>query len=202
MAIVLKSGLVALKNGVAEYFKKQGVTAEVSLGWAQRTRQDNQGDGRANRVVFIPCDDSGKAGRIVLPEQPGDRQIVNGNNVVVGTVRALRTWQRIVEVSVWACDAENINDEDAQAEATDALLEWTMRAVHRAAAPAQGGKQGVGLANVDWGDVRTSTTPVDRSFGRELLATFTYRHPIFDEVQEMAFPENARVNRELNPTTP
>jgi hypothetical protein len=201
MAIVLKSGLVALKNGVQSYFDKQGVTAQVSLGWSQRTQQGNQGDGRANRVVFIPSDASGKCGKFTSAEQPGDRSITNDAGVVVGVVRALRTWHRLVEVSVWACDTEHMTDEDAQAEATDALLEWTMRAVHRAAAPVTGGNRGLGHANVEWGDVRTSLSPVDRSFGRELIASFVYRHPIFDEIQEIRFPANAQVNRVLNPTT-
>lgn len=201
-SVVLRSGLVALVNGVAVYFSERGITANVSLGWEKRTQQVNQGEGQANRVVFSPADQHGKAGKIVLPEQPGERDVLDDLGNVVGRVRALRTWQRIVSVFVWACDAQDPTNEAKQIEATDTLLNQTITAVHRSALLYPGGvpTRGIGLANVDWGDIESTITPVDRSFGRELIAQMTYRHPIFDEIQDVAFPANAVVTRDLNPS--
>jgi hypothetical protein len=198
--IVFESGLVALVDGVEAYFQLRRVTAEVRLGWAERTRQDNQGAGDANRVVFVPGDDSGQCGQIVQARQPGERPIFDvDGTTIIAKVRALRAWQRLAMVSVWACDSSDTTNEKKQCRATDALLEQTIRGVHYACSVSNGQSVPVGLANVTWGKIKTTTAPVDRSFGREYLVELTYEHPIFDEIEEYAYPANFTFSRVLLP---
>ena len=166
-----RSGLVALVHSVRDYFTANGVTASVSLGWKERSRQDNQGAGGANRVVFTPSDDSGRGGTIDGIRGPGSRNNLASNGGDDTSRRGLYSWERFVVVSIWAQDDSQADpeDEEAQIEATEALFEWTMRAV-----------QAFAHQDARWGDVTWTPTPVDRSFGRELRAALTYRHPMFD----------------------
>lgn len=186
MTLVIKSGLLKLRDDVAGYFASRGVTAGVSLGWRERTKQTNQGAGRANRVVFQPSDDSGDGGEIVSPSQPGDR-VINDPSAArpfVGKVRALTDWKRLVIVSVWAWDESAPNDEGAQIAATESLFEWVQRGVQRAA-----------FASARWGKMRWTVDPTERLFGRELLAQLTLQHPIYDEPSETAYPETVAIDR-------
>jgi len=179
MPTVIKSGLVALVAGVQAYFTDAGVTAAVALGWKQPTEQINQGPGRANRVVFIPSDPSGRGGKLVGAQQPGQRLYgTSGPGGAADTsLRALYTWERAVVVSVWAVDGTDPQNESKQIEATETLFEQTIRAVHSFA-----------HNDARWGDVSWTVTPVEHMFGRELRASLTYRHPMFDAPTEVVYP--------------
>lgn len=182
--MTINSGLVALVTNVQSYFTSRSVTANVSLGWKQPTKQINQGTGRANRVVFIPSDTSGRGGKLVGTQQPGPRAF--GSPTQDTSVRALYDWERELLVSVWAVDTSNPHDEAKQIEAVEDLFEWTVRAVHYAA-----------HNNARWGAVNWTTEPVEHSFGRELRAGLTYRHPLFDTEVGIAFP-TAAITKALN----
>jgi hypothetical protein len=179
----LRSGLVALRDAVRAELAPLGVS--VRLGFRDRTEQTNQGERRAARVVITPCDDDGKGGDILQPSRPGPRDIVDGNSVRVGTVRALRSWKRLLLVSVWAVDSERPTDEEAQIEATDALFELVVRAVQHAA-----------TANAVWGKARWTKSPVELSFGRELSAELVLDTPIYEEPVEVTYP-NGELTKEL-----
>jgi hypothetical protein len=163
--------------GVQAFFTARGVTANVSLGWKEASKQVNQGAGRANRVVFIPSDRSGRGGALKLDRnlQPGQRHF--GSPVKDASAKALYTWERLLTVSVWAVDSTAPNDEGKQIEAVEDLFEWTIRAVHDFA-----------HASAQWGEVAWLATPIERQFGRELQASLVFRHPMFDTPQDRAFP--------------
>ena len=176
---VISSGLVSLVSSVRTYFTDRDVTANVSMGWRERTKQTNQGFGRANRVVFTPSDDNGNGGRIVGTQHPGPRVFgTNTSNKI--TARALFDWERVVLVSVWAVDTADIHNEEKQIEATETLFEWTIRAVQAGA-----------FNNGVWGNVAWTVDPTEQIFGRELRASLTFRHPMFDTPVDVAFPQGA-----------
>lgn len=171
---MINSGVVALVASVRAYFEARDVTANVALGWREPTKQINQGPGRANRVVFIPSDESGKGGKLAPTQQPGARYFGNPPDT---TARALYTWERQLVVSVWAVDGANPHDEALQIEAVEDLFEWVVRAVHAFA-----------HNDARWGDVVWTTEPVEHQFGRELRASLTFRHPLFDTETGVAYP--------------
>lgn len=186
MAIVIRSGLLAATKYVAEFLAANGLTTTVKVGWKERAKQINQGGGRANRVVFIPSDPSGKSGSLTAPHFAGDRDVRAAIDAPrAATMRELAGWNRIVTVSVWACDGEHPEDEEAQIEALETLFEWTVRAVHSAPGA---------FANAQWGDV-TCTPIQERQFGRELLVGLTFRQPLFDQPREVVYPTGFSVSR-------
>ncbi len=173
--MAIQSGLVALVSSVRSYFEARNIVTNVSLGWKEPAKQLNQGSGRANRVVFIPSDPSGKGGALGAAHQPGARSF--GGDT---TVRALCTWERNLVVSVWAIDADAPNDEEAQIEAVETLFELTIRAVHDFA-----------KVNAQWGDTSWVASTSERQFGRELRAGLTFKHPMFDSPTGVAYPTPA-----------
>jgi hypothetical protein len=178
MTTRIDSGLLALAKSVRAYFAANDVTATASLGWKQPTEQINQGPGRANRVVFIPSDPTGRGGKLAPTQQPGQRNFSSAPDARADTsVRSLYTWERFVIVSVWAVDATAPADEEKQIEAVEDLFEQTIRAVHAFA-----------HNDARWGDVAWTTSPVEHVFGRELRAGLTYRHPMFDSPSGIAYP--------------
>lgn len=180
--MAIESGLVALVSSVRSYFEQRNIVTSVSLGWREAAKQVNQGAGRANRVVFIPSDPGGRGGPLSAAHQPGARHF--GNDT---TARALYTWERNLVVSVWAVDADNPNDEEAQIEAVEDLFEWTIRAVHAFA-----------FNNARWGETNWLVNPNERQFGRELRAALTFKHPMFDSPTGLAFPTPGTITKTLS----
>lgn len=170
-----RSGIRALVDGVRAYFEEHEITAVVAAGWKVRLDQNNQGPGRANRVVIVPGDLNGKAGKIVQPLERGERLIGDPSHPD-GSTRAIADWDRVVTLSIWAYDGDFPNDELAQIIAVETLLELTKRAVDRVAG-----------ASVTWGDSAWSP-PKERQFGAELLVGLTFSQPLYDEPRERAYP--------------
>lgn len=185
MPTTVSSGLTKLVSDVRTYFAGAGVTANVVIGWKEAAKQDNQGPGRANRVVFVPSDPQGRGGNVTVPgpQQPGMRSF---GNPVDTAARALGDWERLLTVHVWAADTTAPNDEEAQIEAVEDLFEWTLRAVHSSA-----------KNNARWGAVDWLVSPVERQLGRELRAQLTFRHPLFDAPQTLIFPQPGAITKEL-----
>lgn len=176
MTTVNRSGVVAMRKSVAAFFADRKVSANVSLGWRDRTQQGNQGgpDG-ANRVVFELGEDAGK---LAAPHGPGDRY---DDDVTPTTSRiALANWEQALTVSVWAQDPSAPEDEEAQLEATENLFEWVIRAVHNFQ-PVQ----------AVWGSVKRTVAPTERLFGLEIRAQLTLKHPMFDEAESIVYPTPA-----------
>lgn len=186
--IVTRSGLLAAVDYVAAYFAANGVTALVDAGWRKRTQGVNQGAGGANRVLFSPSDDSGDGGELVPPRFPGQRQIRQAaDQAAVGTIRSLQNWNRKVQLSIWAVDPDPTlrANERAQIAATEALLEWTVRAVHSSPGAFAAAKFG----KAKW------TVPAERSFGLEILVGLEFSQPIFDVPNPVFYPTATAVAR-------
>lgn len=180
------NGLEWLAGQVRDYFALPdvGIGAVVQVGFRTRHRQDNQGAGRANRVLFVPGDPTGKAGALSQPRGPGERW---GDPVgapvdvttTTGRGRALREWIQLVTLYVWAVDATAPTNEERQIAATTELLEWTLRAMQAAAGN-----------NAIPGDA-TWTIPVDRAYGQELAVALRLRTQLYDVGSERVFPSLA-----------
>ena len=185
----IRSGLVALSDGVRAFFADHQVPAIVTpVGWRYRTFQTNQGPGGGSRVCLIPgkIDPSSAgppkvadAGSFVGASQSANRA---GN----GGPRPLATWAKIVSLSVWAVDPSDPSDDQLQFEASENLLEWTYRALHAAVDPVTG--RNAGLGGVQLQDAAWVLPPVERAFGRELVAWFVLSGPLYDLVPRIAFP--------------
>lgn len=187
MTIEFTPPFKALVDGVAAYFTANGVTAVVARGPKARFENINQGPGRANRVVFLGSNASGAAGKFVKPRQPGICSVGGDPTTDPPTPpdyqwRPLCDWQRTFQVSIWAYDGTNRNDEGAQDDALYQLVSWTMRAVNS-----------VAFGNADFG-ASNITVPETRGFGLEMLVDLTIQHAMPDLPLDLAFPD-ALVNR-------
>lgn len=169
---MISSGLVKLVKDVRSYFESYELTSEVRLGWRQRPQQVNQGQGQANRVIFIPSELNGRGGEMTAARH------INYNP------RAIFDWNRHFTISVWAVDSSDLQNEEKQIEAAETLVEWTMRAVQRSQA-----------ANIEWGETQWTINPVELKFGVEVLLSAVMRHPIFDVDSDVGTP-NGRVKRD------
>lgn len=191
--IIIQSGLLAAADYVASYFAANGVTATTDVGWRKRTQGVNQGAGGANRVLFSPSDESGDGGELMPPRFPGARQLRGAADATpaLASIRSLVNWNRKVQLSIWAVDPDPTKRavERAQIAATEALLEWTVRAVHSA----PGAFAAVKFSKAKW------TQPVERSFGLEILIGLEFSQPIFDVPNLTYFPSSAAVARGVGP---
>ena len=174
------SGVSALVANVQAYFLAVGDGTSVVFGYRERAKQSNQGLGQANRVIFLPGDPGGAGGKIApSPRDVGRRELDDENQVHVATIRPLASWERQFSISIWGVDKCAPRDELAQAAATEALLEQTIRAVEQVS--------GAGGPNVAWGAV-TWTVAKENTFGTELLVGLALTHPLLDAPEEVGFP--------------
>lgn len=176
----IRSGLKALMDGVQAYFVAHEVSATIDFGARALPRQDNQGPGGANRVVFVPFDpNSGDGGRIGQPYLAGERDIMDefAPELRVAATRGIGEWERTMMVSVWAFDPTAPTSELAHALLVEDLVEWTKRAVDYA-----------GGSNVTWGATKW-TVPKERFFGLEVRIGFVFSHPLYDVPDDVGFPD-------------
>jgi hypothetical protein len=191
-----RSGLTALVEGVREFFEAQAVPATAWLGIRRRFQQITEGPRGGSRVVFILGDyDGGAEGK---PLKCGTLESPRNNREEYNP-RALVRWPKAVTISIWGVDPDQVEDEEAQIEATEALFEATVQAVHNATVivdttTVPPTRVNVGLADVVWGDVFVVAPPWEGAFGRELLVHLELRGPLFDLDFDVAFP-SPRVNR-------
>jgi len=207
-----RSGLLALRDGMAANFEAWGVMATVGVvSFKERWRQDNQGPGGANRVLLMPGAHDGSE----TPKSVDGGELTKPRHTHA-QVRELAGWNKLVTMSVWAVDASSETakaDAASQIEAVEDLLELAVRAAHNAvilgpAAPPEPLAQGtaianggqamqtlvppaplaVGLADIVWGKVRWIQPPVEWAFGLELLVQLVHRGPLFDVFEDHAFP--------------
>jgi hypothetical protein len=188
------SGLGGLVRGVRVYFEANAVDANVSIGWTARYRQDNQGAGGANRVIFIPGEDAAAPGPPKILKS-GAFDLDGAQNFVATNANGerLRTlaWNHEpVTVSVWAVDPDRPQDEEAQYEATILLVAATIQAIYNAVDPQTGA--GAGYANIEaWGDSAWTLPPGEMAFGRERTFGLVLLVPYFDAAVTMAYPGGA-----------
>jgi hypothetical protein len=172
-----------LVHGMRAYFQVNGIPANVTAcGWKQRSQQLNQGPGGAMRIVLYPgrepSGSSGAAGTLTRGHRPS-----------TDNPRALVTWEHQLTMSVWAVDKTDTYNEELQISAVETLLEYAIQAVHNAVDPTT--NTPVGLAAIEWGDVRYTLPPIEMRFGQEIMVEFMHKCPLFDQAISKAFPQGS-----------
>jgi hypothetical protein len=181
------SSLVALYQSVSAYFQALSVNAAVYLGLKERDRWDT------SRVVIIDGEFDGSntpkpraAGRFRAPWQ---KQSTNPRELV--------GWERPVTLSIRGVDPTQPDSEAAQVQATEALIELTVQAVHNATAidAVTGATVAIGQANIDWSEGRTvwvdAGSATQQTWGKEFLVGFTYKCVFFDAALQVVTPTPA-----------
>lgn len=191
-----RSGLVALADSVREYFRANTVDAEVTkVGVRYRTLWAK------SRVVFVPGIYAGED-----PPRPIDEgRLTAPEHTKSDNPRELATWERKATACILGVNVQQREDEQAQIEAVENLLELTIQAMVRASAPLPANAEWrpgahesglAGQASIFWDDstVKRFYPPTDLSFGIEIFLTFTQRGPLFDQPDVIVFPQVALVS--------
>ena len=113
--------LSKLYTDVKARFILDANTAAFSFGWREPTKAINAGPGGANRVVFVPGDPSGAAGKIGPARNPGR------------SPRPIATKMELFTVYIWAYDVSAPENELKQYEANMFLYSQVSRAIYKAA---------------------------------------------------------------------
>lgn len=177
-----KSGLVYLRDQVAEYFQSRNIPAEVApVGLKYRSFTLNQnpvlGGGR---VVFIPGKFEGDTALKTRDYGTLSRRTWNTASVV--NPQEIGSWERLFTISVWAAQPPGTSgNTEAATEAADDLLECVFRAIQMASDSSGGNIS----ASVVWGGVSVNSPPEDNAFGSELLVQAVQIGPIFGETLEV-----------------
>lgn len=159
---------------VERWFQDRGLGTSVVYGFSAEGRQDNQGSGDANRIVFHPGDPQGKAGRFVGTRSPG------GTNP-----RELFNFIATVRMTVWAVDSDRAENDAAQVSAVMCLWEKAIQAIHSV----------VGSGNYDLKDPQWEVSPNENPYGRALHTTIEIRMPIVDEAAGEAHPDKLEIDK-------
>ena len=192
------SGFRMLWEGTRTYFEANHWNETIDAGWKAREQVLNQGPGGASRVVFIhgrvPPTGQGPypAGTIEQPRIAQARSSL-ASGAYVDNPRPLRQWSRLCTLSVWGVDADQLDDDTAQSDATEELFERVVQAVHNAiyVDPDNEVETPAGLADVKWTDVIWNVVSPNYGYGRELLAYFVHKGPIYDQAIGLARPSPA-----------
>lgn len=180
------SSIIALADGVRARFKGINPNVVVAVtGWRARFQHLNQGSPIANRVCFIP-------GRANGTDAPLQRPRTTSTNP-----RDLARWDRIITVSVWACDTTKLADDQAQIGAVENLLEQTIQAIHKAVYVDSNGEPvlvdgkyvPLGLGNLGWeGSLSWTVDNKEMGAGKEVLFELTQQATFFDVLLTTVFP--------------
>jgi len=112
-----------LYDKVKAFFEEEEPDLGVAFafGWKAPQRQDAQGGGRGNRIVFVPGDATGALGMVAAVKYPGRNP------------RSLATLNELFTVYVWGWDASKEADELAQYTAARLLYDAWYRAMYHVA---------------------------------------------------------------------
>ncbi len=177
-----RSGLVYLRDQVAEYFLSRAIPVEVApVGLKYRSFTLNQnpvlGGGR---IVFVPGRFEGDTTLKVRDYGTLSRRTMN--SVSVENPREIGAWERLFTICVWAAQPPGTSgNSEAATQAADDLLECVFRAIQMAPDPTGGNMS----ASVVWGGVSVNSPPEDSSFGSELIVQASQIGPIFGETLEV-----------------
>lgn len=160
------SPIPAMVKHVQDYFTATSNTATVLFGRKELARQDNQGEGGANRVVFSP-DPEGKAGKMSDGRLAGTQ----------GSQRPLVTWERFLVISIWAV-GEDPEDELQSYAAFEDLFEATTQALRLFT-----------KADMTLGDPGWVAPNVERAFGLAALVPLTIRGPLLSAAIKQVTPQ-------------
>lgn len=147
------SAPIALTRAMREYFAAREMAEAVLFGASKLDQQLHQlpAPRRAGRVVIVPHDDSGKAGKLSPAKEIGQRP------------RQIYGLEHAIEIHCWGRDSEaQRSDEEAHYEAAFDLLELALGAVRDQFA-----------GRVMFGDLRQETELKDARFGVALIQGLT-----------------------------
>jgi len=182
-----RSGLVYLREQVANYFNQNGIAATVApVGLKYRSFQINQTfPGGANRIVFIPGEFDGENLLKSRPFGTLNRQIRQSAEVI--NPRELLCWERAVTLSIWSPPVTGSReDEEGALAIAENLLEQVVRAVQYVPDPSN--PNASISASILWGDVLYKSPPVESAFGVELLVSLIQLVPLFDTTLDVVYP--------------
>lgn len=176
-----RSGLLYLRNRVADYFLSENLPATVApVGLKYRDFTLNQSTiTLANRVVFIPGEFDGTT---LKPRAYGTLSRETRNTASVVNPRELLHWARPFTLSIWGLPVPgDTGNEEGAVGIVEDLLEQVVRAVTYAE-----DEFGTSLAaSIEWGNVLLTTPPKESSFGVELLVSATQKGPLFDKTLDV-----------------
>jgi len=166
---------------VRERFAVEAPEVSVVFGWRKPGQQINQGNGRANRIVFVPGDDEA-AGAWVGARQPGKLS------------RSLRTFLEPCTVYVWAFDGENAANAAsslAQWRACRLLLDATVRAIDLALRQLVGIPDDQAYTKAKW-----LIPEGERQFGAECRFVLTLMANVPDELPDLSGPAREEITNQ------
>lgn len=181
------SALVALRASVAAWFEARNLSVLVVLGWRGKNRDTGPGGGR-DRIVFDVTEDGGR-----LLEAPAGARFDTRDAGAIVARRVLWVWEQAVTVILWAANVDHSDEEDAQIEATEALLEKFLQAL----AGEESDENARGDRRVRPGAIKR-TVPTETGLGLEIRLGLTVISPLYDEGDAIAFPGPV-VNRGVLP---
>jgi hypothetical protein len=149
----------------SEDFAPDPMPVQFAFGWREPMRQDNQGTGCANRVVFEPGDDGNSVGADAPAKWPGGPPYMQPDD----GPRPLATLFETFRVYLWAYDGNNAEDELAQYAACRFLYDAFRRAAYLSAVTT------FAITGTKW-----LTNHTQRRFGAEMVLTCTIQSRIPD----------------------
>ena len=162
---------------VRQRFIDEGTQCNVSFGRREKSKQINQGPGRANRVVFEPSVD-GKLGKYDAARYPGRNP------------RPLRTLKEWCTVYCWGWDGTKANDELAHYTQARLIHDAVIRAIYLSVQSGHGTFQ--------LSDPMILVDKVEKVFGCELKFTLEVSAMIpdepLDQVDDASAEEGAYIN--------
>lgn len=164
---------------VSERFAIEAPAVQLAFGWRAPPNQLQQGSGRANRIAFVPGDDT-KAGKWLDARYPGKLS------------RALKTMLEPVTVYVWAFDGLDPHSHLAQWRACRFLLDATVRACHLALVKLAGLHDQEPFGAAEW--VMSDT---ERSFGAECRFVLTLMSTVPDELPDLSGPPREEITNQV-----
>lgn len=182
-----RSGLSALKRGIAAYFESISEPAEVHVGLAARNRWE------VPRVILIPGHFDGST----TPRQMAGGAIGEPKQKASVNPRELSSWNRELTFSIFARAEVTPEDPELQNEALEQLIEHTRQGCVRAVDPDSG--QYAGGAGLVWYDSLNIAPPVEFPAGSELLVYARMLTPLYDQPQPVTFPTIALTKTVVGP---
>lgn len=182
-----RSGLLYLRDAVADYFADNVIAATVApVGLKYRSFTLNQSQpANANRVCFIPGVFDGE--NLLRNRDYGTLSRDTDNSASVVNPREIVAWDRPFTLSVWSAPALGQSDNEGLSVAlAEDLLEQVLRAITHAPDPSVENEGGSIAASVIWGAMLLKAPPNESAFGAEILVQATQRAPFLDVTLDVA----------------
>lgn len=188
-AAIPKSGLVALADQIRTYFENNGIAAKVLLGLKARNLWDEP------RVVIV----DGLFDGSLQPKTLDAGQLTDPVKAASYNPREIAAWERPITFCVRGVDPTELENEAAQIEAQENLIESTLQAIRSGINPqATNLPTRPGGANVKFAKAVWVHPPVEFAYGKELLVQATLAANFYDLPQQISFPSINPFSKNVN----